>query len=41
MLRRIGGFIGRKNDGYPGVKTIWQDVIKLLDMLEYADTFSN
>ncbi|MDD2333594.1 MAG: IS4 family transposase [Mesotoga sp.] len=41
MLGRIGGFIGRKSDGYPGVKTIWQGLIKLLIVLEYADIFSN
>lgn len=40
MLGRIGGFIGRKSDGFPGVKNIWQGLIKLLIVLEYADIFS-
>ncbi|MEA2065506.1 MAG: IS4 family transposase [Thermotogota bacterium] len=41
MLGRVGGFIGRKRDGFPGVKTIWQGLIKLLIVLEYADIFSS
>ncbi len=40
MLGRIGGFLGRKSDGFPGVKNIWQGLIKLLIVLEYADIFS-
>ena len=24
LVARLGGFIGRKSDGEPGVKTIWQ-----------------
>jgi hypothetical protein len=41
MLGRIGGFLGRKSDGFPGVKTIWQGLIKFLIVLEYADVFSS
>ena len=41
MMGRIGGFLGRKSDGYPGVKTIWQGLIKLITVLEYAEIFSN
>jgi hypothetical protein len=24
LIAQIGGFLGRKSDGEPGVKTIWQ-----------------
>jgi len=24
LIARVGGFLGRKGDGEPGVKTIWQ-----------------
>ena len=41
MLGKIGGFLGRKSDGFPGVKTIWQGLIKFLIVLEYADVFSS
>lgn len=29
MLAKIGGFLGRKRDGYPGVKVIWRGIAKL------------
>lgn len=29
MLAKIGGFLGRKGDGYPGVKVIWRGIKKL------------
>ena len=29
MLAKIGGFLGRKRDGYPGVKVIWRGICKL------------
>lgn len=29
MLAKIGGFLGRKSDGYPGVKVIWRGMRKL------------
>ncbi len=41
MRGRIGGFLGRKSDGFPGLKTIWQGIIKLLMVLEYADVVSS
>ncbi len=33
MLGRIGGFIWKeKSDGYQGVETVWQGLIKLLHL---------
>lgn len=37
MLAGLGGFLGRKGDGEPGVKTIWQGYDKLLHYIEAAD----
>lgn len=39
MLAGLGGFLGRKGDGEPGVKTIWQGYDKLLHYIEAADAF--
>ncbi len=41
MLGRICGFLERMSDGFPGMKTILQGLIKLLIVLEYADIFSS
>jgi hypothetical protein len=32
-VARLGGFLGRKNDGDPGWQTLWQGWLRLLDML--------
>ncbi|HIK08342.1 MAG TPA: IS4 family transposase [Trichormus sp. M33_DOE_039] len=32
MIARLGGFLGRKGDGEPGVKTIWQGLRRLHDI---------
>jgi hypothetical protein len=32
MVARLGGFIGRKSDGYPGAKTIWGGMQRLKDI---------
>ncbi len=37
MLAELGGFLARKGDGEPGVKTIWQGYDKLLHYIEAAD----
>ena len=39
MLAGLGGILGRKGDGAPGVKTIWQGYDKLLHYIEAADAF--
>lgn len=38
MLASMGGFLGRKGDGEPGVKTIWEGYTKLLNYIEAAET---
>jgi hypothetical protein len=32
MIGRLGGFIGRKSDGLPGVKNLWRGMIRLNDI---------
>jgi hypothetical protein len=34
MLARLGGFLGRKNDGEPGVKVIWRGLQRLKDVAQ-------
>lgn len=34
MIARLGGFLGRKRDGEPGVKTLWKGLIRLHDITE-------
>ena len=31
LVARLGGFLARKGDGEPGVKTIWQGMQRILD----------
>ena len=33
-IAQLGGFLGRKGDGYPGVKTIWQGLRRLHDIAQ-------
>jgi hypothetical protein len=33
-IARLGGFLGRKHDGEPGVKTIWQGLRRLHDITQ-------
>ncbi len=39
MLAGLGGFLCRKGDGEPGVKTVWRGYKKLLHYIEAADAF--
>lgn len=32
MVARLGGFLGRKGDGEPGVKTLWRGLMRLEDI---------
>ena len=32
-VARLGGFLGRKHDGNPGVKTLWRGYQRLQDLL--------
>ncbi len=39
LIARLGGFLGRKGDGEPGVKTLWQGLTRVMDFaagLHYA-----
>ncbi|WP_444896910.1 IS4 family transposase [Microbulbifer sp. SSSA005] len=40
MLAGLGGFLGRKGDGEPGVKTVWQGYAKLLHYVEAAEVLN-
>jgi len=33
-IAKLGGFIGRKSDGYPGVTVIWRGLQRLNDITE-------
>ncbi|AFY46810.1 transposase family protein [Nostoc sp. PCC 7524] len=33
-IARLGGFLGRKGDGYPGVKVLWRGLTRLHDLVE-------
>jgi Transposase Tn5 dimerisation domain/Transposase DNA-binding len=35
-IAQLGGFLARKGDGMPGVKTLWRGISKLHDLLEGA-----
>lgn len=35
LVAKLGGFMARKSDGFPGAKTIWKGLIKLSTMTEY------
>lgn len=34
MVARLGGFLGRKSDGMPGVKVLWRGMSRLYDIAE-------
>ena len=34
MVAKLGGFLGRKSDGVPGVKVIWRGLARLHDIAE-------
>ncbi|MBP0633766.1 IS4 family transposase, partial [Cupriavidus sp. AcVe19-1a] len=39
LVARLGGFLARKGDGEPGVKTIWQGLQRVMDFaagIKYA-----
>ncbi len=39
MLAKLGGFLGRKNDGSPGIKVIWRGLRRLEDIVESYKIF--
>ncbi len=40
MIARLGGFLGRKGDGEPGVKTLWRGLRRLDDLVAGYRLFS-
>ena len=38
-VAKLGGFLGRKNDGDPGWQTLWKGWVKLLTMQEAIEDF--
>ena len=34
QIATLGGFLGRKSDGEPGVKTLWQGMQRLRDFVQ-------
>jgi len=40
MIAKLGGFIGRKSDGEPGAKTIWQGMQRMRDFAVAWDAFN-
>jgi hypothetical protein len=34
ILASFGGFLGRKGDGHPGPKAIWEEIMKLMAYVE-------
>ena len=39
LLARLGGFLGRKGDGPPGVKVIWRGMRRLTDIVAAREIF--
>lgn len=39
-LAQVGGFLARKGDGEPGMKTVWRGYIRLLNALETIDALN-
>ena len=37
MIAKLGGFLGRKSDGFPGVTVIWRGLTKFYTILEASD----
>jgi len=37
MIAKLGGFLGRKSDGFPGVTVIWRGLTKLYTILDAAE----
>lgn len=39
-LAQVGGFLARKGDGEPGMKTVWRGYVRLLQALDTVDALS-
>jgi hypothetical protein len=40
-MARLGGFLGRKGDGSPGVKVLWRGLTRLHDLVEGWQLFQS
>jgi hypothetical protein len=41
MIAELGGFLGRKGDGMPGMKVLWRGMMKLADYVEVYILFTD
>ena len=41
MIAKLGGFLGRKSDGYPGSKVMWVGMQRAKDFTLAWETFRN
>ncbi|MFH0898066.1 MAG: IS4 family transposase [bacterium] len=39
LIAKLGGFLGRKSDGFPGVKVLWRGLTRLDDIVEIYSVF--
>jgi hypothetical protein len=39
LLAKLGGFLGRKHDGKPGVKVLWRGLQKLNEGILFVEYF--
>jgi Transposase Tn5 dimerisation domain len=39
MIAKLGSFLGRKSDGFPGPQVIWQGIQRMRDMAISWDAF--
>ncbi len=41
MIAKLGGFLGRKSDGYPGVKVMWIGMQRMKDFAQAWEVFQS
>jgi hypothetical protein len=39
MIAKLGGFLGRKSDGYPGSKVMWRGIQRMQDFTQAWEIF--
>lgn len=39
LIARLGGFLARKSDGYPGIQTIWKGIQRMHDYSQAWNDF--
>ena len=40
LVSRLGGFLARKRDGYPGIQTMWKGLQRMHDYAQAWECFS-